>query len=360
MRKPTILVAGASGKTGSATVLALLGRGFPVRALFRAADRRSEALARQGAEAVVGNLNDLADLRRALDGVQRAYFCPPWAPGSLATGATFAVAAQEKRLEVVVVMSQWLADPLNRSIHSRETWLADRVFSWIPDVDTVFVNPGWFADNYMAALGMIAQLGMMVMPLGQGLNAPPSNEDIGSVVAGILADPAPHIGRSYRPTGPALLSPNDIAEAFGRALGRRVVYRDAPIRLFSKVAKSLGYPDYQIAQIQWYFEEYKRNAFGLGGPTDVVRSIGGREPEDFETTVRRYAASAGDMRRGLGPAIKALLALAKAMLTPAPDLEAFDRTHDFPRLLNATLAVESAEWAGSHTPKVEVDASQSS
>ena len=65
----------------------------------------------------------------------------------------------------------------------------------------------------------IAQLGLMPLPLGDGLNAPPSNEDIARVAAAMLADPAPHIGKSYRPTGPELLSPKDIAGIMAKETG---------------------------------------------------------------------------------------------------------------------------------------------
>jgi uncharacterized protein YbjT (DUF2867 family) len=107
--------------------------------------------------------------------------------------------AQEFNLELVVVMSQWLADPNHPSIHTRETWFADKVFSQLSSLDTVIVNPGWFADNYMAALEPITQMGMMPMQLGDGLNAPPSNEDIARVIVGTLTNPAPvgRQGQSY-------------------------------------------------------------------------------------------------------------------------------------------------------------------
>ena len=115
------------------------------------------------------------------------------------------------------------------------------MFSWMPNVDVVTVNPGWFADNYMAALEPIAQFGMMPMPLGEGMNAPPSNEDITRVIVGALTNPAPHIGNTYRPTGPALLSPQDIAATFAKVLGRPVKYFDAPAGMFTKVARALEF-----------------------------------------------------------------------------------------------------------------------
>ena len=94
-------------------------------------------------------------------------------------------------------MSQWLADPSNPSLLTREVWLVERILSLLPNTSTTVVNPGWFADNYFLVMEPIAQLGLFAMPLGDGLNAPVSNEDIGRVVSAILADPAGHEGRTY-------------------------------------------------------------------------------------------------------------------------------------------------------------------
>jgi uncharacterized protein YbjT (DUF2867 family) len=350
MQKPMILVTAATGKTGAATATELLQRGYPVRALVHRVDARSERLKRAGAEIAVGSLDDLVDVRTSLAGVQRAYFCPPLASGTLRRATLFAAVAQEARLEVVVALSQWVSDPLHPAMHAREKWLAAKVLEWIPGVDVVTVNPGWFADNYLAALEPIAQLGVMGLPLGDGLNAPPSNEDIARVIAGALVDPGPHVGKSYRPTGPRLLAPDEIAAIFGKVLGRRVAYQDAPLGLFLKVARALGIPDYVILQLSSFLVDYQRNAFGVGAPTDAVLEVGGSPPEDFETIVRRYAATSLLAKRTLGSKLRAGLNLLKALLTPAPDLAAVARRLEHPDLAHAAFAADSPAWRSSHEP----------
>ena len=86
MTKPKILVTSAAGRTGAATVLQLLKNGFPARAFVCRRDARSEALKNAGAEIFVGDLFDFRDLRGALTDVQRAYYCPPYAPNLLCDG----------------------------------------------------------------------------------------------------------------------------------------------------------------------------------------------------------------------------------------------------------------------------------
>jgi NAD(P)H dehydrogenase (quinone) len=348
VQKPKILVTAAAGKTGTASTLQLLAKGFPVRAMVHREDARSDRLKRAGAEIAVGSMEDMADLRASLAGMQRAYFCPPLESGTLRKTALFAVAAQDAKLEVVATLSQWVVEPLHPAVHSREKWLTGRILKWIPGVDVVTINPGFFADNYMAALEPIAQFGLMAMPLGNGLNAPPSNEDIARVVVGALTNPAPHIGKSYRPTGPRLLSPEQMATVFGKVLGRKVKYQNAPMGLFLKVAKTLGLSNYVISQLHSFLLDYQRNAFGVGAPTDAVLEVGGTQPEDFEIIVRRYVAQSPLARQSPSAKLRAMVNLAKALLTPRPNLAAIAHAIELPTIVHATLAADSPDWRASH------------
>lgn len=82
MHKPLILVTGAAGKTGSALVDQLRDRGYPVRAIVRQRDARSDRLAARGADIVIADIRDPDQMLNAMNGVQRAYYCPPISPQS--------------------------------------------------------------------------------------------------------------------------------------------------------------------------------------------------------------------------------------------------------------------------------------
>jgi uncharacterized protein YbjT (DUF2867 family) len=120
--KPRILVTTAAGKTGTAVTHQLLEKGFPVNAFVRRQDQRSEALAKAGAKVFVGNLIEPDDLRQAMQGVQRAYFCAPWTPEQLHGAMNFAVTAADTGLEVVVSLTQWLAQSQHPSVATRQSY----------------------------------------------------------------------------------------------------------------------------------------------------------------------------------------------------------------------------------------------
>ena len=345
--KPRVLVTSAAGRTAAPAVLDLLKKGFPVRAFVRRDDARAAGLRKAGAEIFVGNLFDLRDLRRALVDVRRAYYCPPLGPNLLHGAVLFALAAEEAKLEAVALMSQWNPHPTHPSLSTREHWLANNVYRWMPSVSVIYINPGLFAFLYLLSLPMIVHLGLLPGPYGDGRNAPPSNEDIGRVAAGVLADPIPHIGKCYRPTGPELLSPQDIAEILTDVVGRKVKYQDVSLKMFLKAATAQGVSTSDIADIRLYAQDLRGGAFAIGAPTTTVEDITGTPPESFETIARRYIAQPDLIAPGLRAGTKlGAYAFMMMLLTRAPDLDRWERERGYPMLKAPTLAHDSDEWRG--------------
>jgi len=347
MSRPTILVTGATGKTGAALVAELRARDWPVRALVRRRDTRAAALARLGAEIVPADLFDPEAMQGALRGTHRAYWCPPFTPHVVQAASIFADAVRAERIETVVGLSQWLASPAHPSALTRGIWMADRILGALPGVAHTVLNPGFFADNYLRLVGFAAQLGVLPSLTGDSLDAPPSNEDIARVAAAALADPARHGGRTYRPTGPALLSTREMAAILGEVLGRRVRRVEMPMWLFLKAARMQAASAFELSGYRHYVKDHKRGAFALGAPTDDVLEVTGQPPESFATTARRYAARP-EARRSLGSQVRAWADFLRTPLMPGYDLEALDRALDLPRPASVRLAVEDADWRATH------------
>ncbi|MCV3271667.1 NmrA family NAD(P)-binding protein [Roseobacter sinensis] len=354
--KPKILVTSASGKTGRHTALQLRDKGFPVRAFVRRRDHRSEQLERAGAEIFVGDQYALADMRAAMQGVQRAYQCAPTAPNGLHFNAVFTVAADEAKLEHVVTLSQWLSSANHPSLFTREVYLGDSLIAMRREMSVTTVNPGWFADNYLMVLDMAAHLGVFAMPLGAGdvkKNAAPSNPDIARVVTAALADPTAHAGQTYRPTGPELLSPDDIAHTLGRVLGRRVRYMDMSERMMIKALKANPPANYSVAavtQLALYTEEYRRGTFAVNAPTDHVATVGGAPPESFESVVHRRCAARPDLARSAVGRLRALAGFAKLLATRPFDLRREEDARDYVRPPMPIFAQDDRDWIRSHAP----------
>ena len=76
--------------------------------------------------------------------------------------------------------------------------------------------------------------------------------------------------------------------------------------------------------------------------------MGGTPPEDFETIVRRYVSHSPYAKRNLGRMAQAIRNLAKAVLTPAPNLEDLSEKLIIPRIASGSLAADSPSWRNSH------------
>ena len=347
--KPTILVTTAAGSTGMQVALQLLDQGLSVKAFVRREDDRSAKLKSRGATIIVGSLADITDMRKAMSGCQRAYFCAPISDAYLRIATVFATVARETKLETAVVMSQWLSNPLHLALQTRECWLSDQVFSMLPQTDVITVNPGFFADNELQSINLTAIFGTFMIPYGTGLNAAPSNEDMARVISTLLAKPEGHAGKIYRITGPKLLSPTDIAAILGKVLGRKVTYIQPPSWMIAKVLQGFGYDGYVIAQFLEYVKEYQRGTFAVGGPTDAVLQITGRPAEDYETTARRYADQLPKNIRSLPSVLKAMFQMNLWMLRPAPKIKPHLALTDFTNQQHIALSIDSADWRASHS-----------
>jgi NAD(P)H dehydrogenase (quinone) len=347
MKQPKILVTGATGKTGAAVVAGLREREVPVRALVRSHDARSERLARLGAEVVVADMFDPEQLLAAMRGTERAYYLPSMHPYMIQSATAFALAAQETKLESIVQMSQWLSSPSHPSLLTRQTWLVDQLFSTLPGIAHTIINPGFFADNYLRVIGFAAHLGLFPALTGDSKNAPPSNEDMARVAVAALLNPKKHAGKSYRPTGPELLSANDMVDILSKVLGRKVRRFDLPIWMFVRTARIQGVSAFEMSGFRYYIQDHKQDAFELGAPTNHVFEVTGRQPEDFETTAKRYAALP-DARRNFKNWFHTFWEFMQVPLRPGYNLDKFDREQGFPVPPSPQLAMNSERWKAAH------------
>jgi NAD(P)H dehydrogenase (quinone) len=349
MTNPKILVTGATGRTGGAVVTQLLAKGRPVRAVVRVRDARSDRLQSLGAEVVVADIFDPGQLTDAMRGVQRAYYCPPYHPFMIQSAMAFADAARETGLEQIVGLSQWLAGPNHPALMTRQHWLIDRMFSALPGIAHTIVNPGFFADSpYLEMMPFAAHLGVLPLPIGaESRNAPPSIDDIARVAVAALLDPARHAGKSYRPTGPKLLTVIEMAGIIGRVVGHNVRHVKSPLWLFYKGAKALGAEPFLLSGLRYWGEDNDRGAFAVGAPNDTVRELTGKEAEDFETIARRHAALPPS-RQNFRTRLAVLARFMMLPMLPGFDPVAYERTQEQPAPPTPRPAIDDAGWMASH------------
>ena len=287
-----ILVTGAGGGiggVGSKVVALLRQRGRAVRAMAHHDGDSADALRALGADVVVGDLTRPADVATALDSVQRMFFSMSLAPSYLeATATVTTVARAVGDLDALVAisqmtMSQMDALSMSESHHQRMHWLSEQVLNW-SGLPVVHVRPTLFLDNPLfttVAARSIADSGTIRLPFGTGRTSPVVVDDVARVVATVLTDPGPYIGRALELTGPRSQDMNGVAEEYTRALGRPVSYVDVPPETWAKqvlAAVRLGpYVDEHLATVARLHRENRYDRM-----TTTVEEITGRPAESVE------------------------------------------------------------------------------
>ena len=183
-----------------------------MRALVHREDERADALRRQGAEVVLGDLDDHESVKAALQGVDRRLLLLPDRTGMVRATALFAHAAKAAGVEAVVNMSQIIAREDARSHASFDHWLAERVFD-ASGVPVTHLRPTFFAEWLLYLAPMIGQ-GQVFMAFGPGKAALIAAEDQGRVIA--ARPPGPEA-----PRGEDLPAPGSGRADLGGDRGRR-------------------------------------------------------------------------------------------------------------------------------------------
>jgi NAD(P)H dehydrogenase (quinone) len=286
-----IVVTGATGETGRYTTELLIEKGFSVRALVHKVDERSERLKATGAEIVVGDLLDFDAVRGALKGANRAYFVYPIRPGLIDATAYFAQASKEAGLDGIVNMSQISARANSKSHAARDHWIAERVFDW-SGVPVSHIRPTFFAQwlIYPHNRKHILERGVISQPLGNGRHAPIAAEDQARFIAAILADPTPHIGKTYPLFGPVEMDQAGIAAAVGEVIGRPITYEPISIESYRQRLEAAGVmPAFLIQHLCAVAQDYQDGIFA--GSDDVIGRVTGKPP----MTVQEFVASHIDL-----------------------------------------------------------------
>ena len=292
-----ILVTGAGGgvaDVGGKVVALLRERDRAVRAMVHHDGDGADALRALGADVVAGDLTRPGDVATTLDSVQRMFFSMSVSPSYLEAAATVATVARAVGdLDALVAISQLTVSQMDalsmsESHHQRQHFLAEQVLNW-SGLPVVVVRPTIFLDTPLfttIAAATIADRGTIRLPFGTGRTSPIVSDDVARVVATILADPGPYLGRVVELTGPRSQDMNGVAEEYARALGRPVSYVDVPWETWAEhVLAHAGFPPYVEEHIATVARLHRENRYDR--QTDTVEEITGRPAESVEHFVAR-------------------------------------------------------------------------
>src|SRR5262245_27313215 len=295
----SILVTGAAGQLGAVgrTVTGLLlDRGLSVRAMVRREDDRAAALRAAGADVVPGDLLEPADVYRVVRGCRRVYFGMSVSAGYLEATVTMATVGRDVGVDALVNMSQMTVSEMSiqsttSSPQHRQHWLSEQALAW-SGLPVVTIRPTVFLEGFFLVLTSpsVRARSRIELPFGRGKTSPVAAGDVARVVAAVLADPGPHLGRIYELTGPRSQDMHRVAREYSDALNREITYLDIAPADWERELKKAGLPEHLAKHLVTMAElnragRYDRMADGVervtGRPAMSVRDFVSLHADEF-------------------------------------------------------------------------------
>src|ERR1700730_8305878 len=201
-----------AGKIGAEASRLLTQRGAPVRVLVRHPEKVS-ALAQAGVDVHTGDLDVPATIDAAMQGVTSVILVSPAIPRQELNVVASAVRARVQH--VVKIMSKASADsPIarRRGQFEIESGLIASGLGY-----TLLKNNAYM-QNFLMRARAIAETSRFGTATGDGRIGHVDTRDVAAVAVEIAASPTAHAGKTYWPTGPEVLSAQEVAAVFSIVL----------------------------------------------------------------------------------------------------------------------------------------------
>jgi len=296
-----ILVTGAAGRVGgigrTVTEL-LLEQGKAVRAMVRNEDERAQALRDMGAEVVVGNLLDLDSMHRVIDGCDTMYFGMSVSDDYLAATVNTAAVAKHHGVKGFINMSQMTVAQMSitettPSPQHKLQWLSEQALNW-SGLPVVHVRPTVLLEGFFLILTpeSVRETNQIRLPFGEGKTSPVAVEDVAHVIAALLANPQPHIGKIYHLTGPESENMEFYAQEYSKALGRTITYQDIPVKPWREALLQRGLPAHLVNHLATMADLHRAGRYDR--MSDDVFTLTGQKPLSMQDFVKKNAATFTD------------------------------------------------------------------
>jgi len=165
--------------------------------------------------------------------VQRAMHIHPTVAEFLPT--VLSAVAKHHGMKAFINMSQMTLTQMSitettASPQHKLQWLSEQALNW-SGLPVVHVRPTVFLEGFFLIFTSesVKQSNQIRLPFGEGKTSPVAAEDVARVVAALLVNPQPHIGKIYNLTGPQSENMHFYAQEYSKALGRTITFRDIPV-----------------------------------------------------------------------------------------------------------------------------------
>jgi uncharacterized protein YbjT (DUF2867 family) len=280
-----VLVAGATGKTGSGVAAALLDQGRRVRTLVR--DRaNADSLLARGAEVAVVDLDRPETLSESLlDEVTGVYFVTWNGPSALQQSRNLLSAIMRSGTTPGVVRLSGFGTLQSRIISELARCEADLKASGLP---WTILKPTFFMQNLLMTAETAREQGAVYFDWGEGKAGMVDLRDVVDCAVAVLTGEAGAVeGESFVLTGPASIGFADVAATLSRVMERDVEYVPVPHEAASAAMVGMGIPEWIAAGFAELGAGFEQGFADL--TTGNVHRLSGHAPRDLDQFARDHA-----------------------------------------------------------------------
>jgi hypothetical protein len=114
-------------------------------------------------------------------------------------------------------------------------------------------------------------------------------EDVACVIAALLVNPQPHIGKIYHLTGPQSENMHFYAQEYSKALGRTITFQDIPVEPWQDGLLERGLPVHLVNHLATMADLHHAGRFDR--MSDDVITLTGQRPLSVQEFVRKNSAT---------------------------------------------------------------------
>ncbi|MEV0415130.1 NmrA family NAD(P)-binding protein [Streptomyces sp. NPDC050448] len=276
-----IVIMGASGATGGATLRSLAALGAPTRSLSRDPARLAAALDEQTLARTSTLPADAADpesLRAAFLGAHQLFLAMANGPHQVQYELNAIEAAVDSGVGHIVKVSAPAAEPDSPVAVSRGHHLVEQRLRSC-GITTTILRPYAFMQKLLLLAPGIATGGLVHGAMGRARCNYVDVRDIGDAAAAVLTRPE-LTGGTYPLTGGRAYSHPELTALLGELLGKPIRYLDlSPSELYAHLVGRAGMPDWlatHVVEIQQLAVVRKET------PDDTFLRLAGRAPRTLE------------------------------------------------------------------------------
>lgn len=279
-----VLVTGAGGRTGRAVLAALVDRGARGVALVRGAGRVDDLDVAQ----VHGDQRRVDDLVTALAGVDAVYaIAPNMSPHELAMARTLVDACHragvQRLVQHSVVHPQLTAMPHHADKARAEELVLESGLRW------TILQPNAYLQNLDGGVDDLRAGRHHVPYAADAASAMVDVNDVAEVAARCLVDDLA-VHATLELSGPAEVSPADVAATAGELLGHAVTVEHVDPDAHARAIRGEDDPD-GTTRMAAMFRHYDQH--GSPGDATVLTALLGRPPVDLRTHLARVLGPGG-------------------------------------------------------------------